>query len=119
MVKEYVNGAGYRIRASEKAYNLLYKKNGFLPAETAGTDMGENPTDDTSFVDGDEGAGRESTDGNPEKTSGGKKASGRKSRKVPTVQDGAEQFGDGEASPDTERTDDAAHQDTAEQPEDK
>lgn len=33
MVKEYMNANGYRIKASEKAYQLLYKKNGFVPVE--------------------------------------------------------------------------------------
>ncbi len=33
MVKEYMNANGYRIKASEKAYRLLYKKNGFVPVE--------------------------------------------------------------------------------------
>lgn len=33
MVREYVNAKGYRIRVSEKAYRLLYKKSGFVPVE--------------------------------------------------------------------------------------
>lgn len=33
MVKSYVNESGYKIRASEKAYKLLYKKNGFKPVK--------------------------------------------------------------------------------------
>ena len=64
VVKEYVNGAGYRIKASEKAYNLLYKKNGFLPVEAIGTNMGESPADDTSPMSGEE-VSRESTGGKP------------------------------------------------------
>lgn len=35
MVKEYINAKGYKIRASEKAYRLLYKKSGFVPVEDA------------------------------------------------------------------------------------
>lgn len=35
MVKEYIRPDGYRIRASEKAYNMLYKKNGFVPVGAA------------------------------------------------------------------------------------
>lgn len=35
MTKEYIRPDGYKIRASEKAYNLLYRKNGFMPVETA------------------------------------------------------------------------------------
>lgn len=35
MVKEYISQDGYRIRVSEKAYNLLYRKNGFMPVEAA------------------------------------------------------------------------------------
>lgn len=31
MIKTYVNQEGYRIRASEKAYNRIYKKMGFVP----------------------------------------------------------------------------------------
>lgn len=33
MVKEYIRPDGYKIKTSEKAYNLLYKKNGFVPVE--------------------------------------------------------------------------------------
>lgn len=144
VVKEYVNGAGYRIKASEKAYNLLYKKNGFLPVEAIGTNMGESPADDTSPMGGEE-VSRESTGGKPKRDPGGKKASSGKAKKAFTVQDAAEQAGDeeiptdtekaggdgtgqdttgqagdGETSIDAEKVNDyAAHQDTTEQSEGK
>lgn len=31
VIKQYVNKDGYRIRATEKVYNLYYKKQGFKP----------------------------------------------------------------------------------------
>lgn len=47
MVREYVNQNGYRIRASEKAYNLLYRKNGFVPV-VAAESIGETLTAETA-----------------------------------------------------------------------
>lgn len=33
ILKKYRNKSGYTIRATEKAYNLFYKKQGFVPVE--------------------------------------------------------------------------------------
>lgn len=132
MVKEYVNQAGYRIRASERAYNLLYKKNGFVPAEAGAKDasaregaQGSVPSGSEEVINGDPATdvGEESPAEKTRRVSAGRK--GGKSRKAATDQDATgqpgedrEQSGDRMASPDAENAADApASQDAAGQPE--
>lgn len=44
-LKKYKNKSGYTIQATEKAYNLFYKKQGFAPVEdpAAGDSDGKDP----------------------------------------------------------------------------
>ena len=136
MVKEYINKDGYKIKASERAYNLLYRKNGFLPVDAGGTVRAETSSEDEGDVTSEKcsvEAGKKSTAGKPRNASTGKKASGGNSNKASTVQtnaasdqDAAGQSesdmgysGDEETSYDTESAGDAAAMDTAEKVEDE
>lgn len=73
MVREYVNASGYKIRVSETAYNLLYKKNGFVPytpAASAGETAAAQPvvqTDNTALPES------AAPDKKPERPAKGKK----------------------------------------------
>lgn len=110
MVKEYINPDGYRIKASEKAYNLLYKKNGFMPVEAAALN-GETST--TGIIMPIEDAEKD-TEKAARTRKGKEKAAASKSGKGDTVtKDISKQE---ETSGDaTDR--DADDQDAAEQPE--
>ncbi len=104
MIKEYVNESGYRIKASEKAYNLLYKKNGFRPVSDAGTT-------DTPAAESGKNVDAENL---PEKA--GRKAAAKKSGKASGNQNAAGQPEDGKKSPSVEKVD-CDSRDAAEQPE--
>lgn len=114
MVKEYVNKSGYRIKASEKAYNQLYRKNGFLPVdevEAKSTNMGEGLRDEMSpgekkdVTSGNPSvdAGEKPTTEKPKKAPTGKRAPAGSPRKTSPVQNAAGQSGDGEESSDVEK----------------
>lgn len=109
MVKEYIRPDGYRIKASEKAYNLLYRKNGFMPAEAAAP-IGE--TTDEEITTPVKNAVQLA--GEPVKANKGKrKAAASKPRENTATNDISRQ---GETPEDATDTD-AADQDAAEQPE--
>lgn len=116
MVKEYVNKAGYKIKASEKAYNMLYKKNGFKPVEEKSpeevpnreeTETGVSPADqDVSSTE----TKTEDSPADQDASDTGKKPKKPRAKKT---DDPAEPHSGAE----TEAGDSLANQDAAEQPE--
>lgn len=111
MVKEYMRPDGYRIRASKKAYNMLYKKNGFVPVETA-TPVGETTAAEiTAPV-----KGTAKSDEKKAKASKGKgKAAASESQKADVTKNISEQ----EEPPKNETDSSPADQDAAQQLEDE
>lgn len=109
MIKEYIRSDGYRIKASEKAYNLLYRKNGFMPVEAAVPTGETTTTGSTTPV-----KGTVKPDGEPVKANKGKrKAADSKSGENTATQDISRQ----EEIPVDATDTDAADRDVAEQPE--
>lgn len=109
MVKEYIRPDGYRIRASEKAYNLLYKKNGFMPVGAAALTGEATTTGSTTPV-----KDTVKPDGEMVKANKGKrKVATSKAGENTTTGDTSGQEEIPEDTPDT----DTAGQDAAEQPE--
>lgn len=109
MVNEYIRPDGYRIRASEKAYNMLYKKNGFVPVEAAAP-IGETTAAEIAVPIED---AVESTEKASKANKGKKKADASKPKSDAAAKDIS---GQEEVSED-ETDSNPADQDAAEQPE--